>query len=270
MEVEKNVPIIQKEASPPRNLVSEETHREMRDHAEETQADKVILLAPEFIVPLSDATVQEGKEFNFECRLIGQPTPEIVWYKDGISILNNPDYVTTYTNGICTLKIEETFAEDSAKYTCRAFNIRGSVETSATLTVTGSTCYYFIYCLFYFVCNNNLKFLILETVTEEQPSAPVFVKELQPSSAREGSSHRLECTVEGNPLPTVQWYKNDINIDNSPDYVITFNNGEAILKFDEIFLEDKALYTCKAMNRWGQLSTTASLDVERKNYHFVI
>ncbi|CAL1681894.1 unnamed protein product [Lasius platythorax] len=237
MEVEKNVPIIQKEASPPRNLVSEETHREMRDHAEETQADKVILLAPEFIVPLSDATVQEGKEFNFECRLIGQPTPEIVWYKDGISILNNPDYVTTYTNGICTLKIEETFAEDSAKYTCRAFNIRGSVETSATLTVT-------------------------ETVTEEQPSAPVFVKELQPSSAREGSSHRLECTVEGNPLPTVQWYKNDINIDNSPDYVITFNNGEAILKFDEIFLEDKALYTCKAMNRWGQLSTTASLDVE--------
>ncbi|XP_072764140.1 uncharacterized protein [Anoplolepis gracilipes] len=236
MEVEKNV--IQKETSPLRNLASEETHPiELRDYVDDAQADKVVSLAPEFIVPLGDATIQEGKEFSFECRLIGQPTPEIVWYKDGISILNNPDYVTTYTDGICTLKIEETFAEDSAKYTCRAFNIAGSVETSATLTVT-------------------------EIITEEQPSAPVFVKELLPSSAREGSSHRLECTVEGNPLPTVQWYKNDTNIDNSPDYVITFNNGEAVLKFEEIFLEDKALYTCKATNRWGQSSTTASLDVE--------
>lgn len=90
------------------------------------------------------------------------------------------------------------------------------------------------------------------------------MRELQPSSAREGSSHSLECTVEGNPLPTVQWYKNDVNIDNSPDYAITFNNGEAVLRFDEVFLEDKALYTCKATNRLGQSSTTASLDVQRK------
>lgn len=62
----------------------------------------------------------------------------------------------------------------------------------------------------------------------------------------------------------MQWYKNDVNIDNSPDYAITFNNGEAVLKFDEIFLEDKALYTCKATNRLGQSSTIASLDVQRK------
>lgn len=126
--------------------MSEEIHHEKIDHAEVAQAEEVVSLAPEFTVPLSDTTVQEGKEFSFECRLIGQPTPEIVWYKDGISILNNPDYVTTYTDGICILKIEETFAEDSAKYTCRAFNIRGSVETSGTLTVTGLICYYFIHC----------------------------------------------------------------------------------------------------------------------------
>lgn len=95
-------------------------------------------VAPEFTVPLSDAIVQEGKEFSFECRLIGRPTPEIVWYKDGISILNNPDYRTTHVDGVCALKIDETFAEDSAKYTCRAFNILGSAETSAALAVKGN------------------------------------------------------------------------------------------------------------------------------------
>jgi len=110
-----------------------------------------------------------------------------------------------------------------------------------------------------------LKIFNAEIITKEQSNAPVFVKELQPSFAREGHSHKLECIVKGNPLPTVQWYKNDINIDNSPDYIITFNNGEAVLKFDEVFLEDKALYTCKATNQWGQLSTTAFLDVKRKS-----
>ncbi|XP_018397085.1 PREDICTED: muscle M-line assembly protein unc-89-like, partial [Cyphomyrmex costatus] len=99
-------------------------------------------------------------------------------------------------------------------------------------------------------------------VTEEQPNIPVFVKELQPSFAIEGCSHKLECTVKGNPLPTVQWYKNDTNFDNSPDYIITFNNGKAVLKFDEVVLEDKASYTCKATNQWGQSSTTAFLDVK--------
>ncbi|XP_018360288.1 PREDICTED: titin isoform X3 [Trachymyrmex cornetzi] len=237
MEIEKEVPVIQKETSPSRKLVSEEICDKLHEYAKETQINKIVSLAPEFIVPLNDATVQEGKEFSFECYLIGQSIPEIVWYKDGISILNNPDYLTTYINGVCTLKIEETFTEDSAKYTCRAFNIHGSVETSATLTVK-------------------------EIITEEQPNVPIFVKELQPSFAMEGCSYKLECTVKGNPLPTVQWYKNDTNIDNSPDYIITFNNGEAVLKFDEIFLEDKASYTCKAANQWGQSSTTAHLDVK--------
>lgn len=74
----------------------------------------------------------------------------------------------------------------------------------------------------------------------------------------------MECIVEGNPLPTVQWFKNDVNIDNSPDYAITYNNGEAVLKFEEVFLEDKAAYTCKAANQLGQASTSAFLDVERK------
>lgn len=85
----------------------------------------------------------------------------------------------------------------------------------------------------------------------------------------EGSSHKMDCVVEGNPLPTVQWYKNDTNIDNSPDYVITYNNGEAVLKFDEVFLEDKATYTCKASNRLGHASTSASLDVQSENLIYV-
>jgi len=55
-----------------------------------------------------------------------------------MSIENNPDYVTSQENGVCTLTIEETFTEDSAKFTCRAINSAGKAETSATLSVNGN------------------------------------------------------------------------------------------------------------------------------------
>lgn len=131
-EIEKRVP--SREPSPQKKIITEETREKS---VERMHKESVPPLAPEFTIPLHDATVQEGEKFTFQCNLIGQPTPEVIWYKDGISILNNPDYLTTYIHGICTLTIEETFAEDSAKYTCKAFNIAGSAETSATLTVKG-------------------------------------------------------------------------------------------------------------------------------------
>lgn len=194
---------------------------------------------PVFVTPLSDAEIQEGSKFTFVCQVAGTPLPVVTWYKDGISIQNNPDYQTTFEQGLCSLTIEETFAEDSARYTCRAINAVGSAETHAALSVK-------------------------ETEPEEQLLPPSFVKLLQPAVTKEGSVFQFECKVEGNPLPTVQWFKNNECIDNSPDYIITYNNGEAVLKFEKISLEDKAEYTCKAHNELGTAQSTASLSVTRK------
>lgn len=101
--------------------------------------DKFLLIseAPRFTVKLDNAIIQEGEQFTFKCHVIGYPEPEVVWLKDGMSIINNPDYLTDYNQGICTLTIEETFTEDSAKFTCKASNDAGSTETEAVLTVKG-------------------------------------------------------------------------------------------------------------------------------------
>lgn len=197
------------------------------------------LEAPVFTSPLTYAVIQEGYKFTFICRVVGTPLPVVTWFKDGISIQNNPDYQTTFDQGLCSLTIEETFAEDSAKYTCKAINAAGSAETNASLSVK-------------------------ETEQEEQLIPPTFTKLLQPANAKEGVAFQFECKVQGNPLPTVQWFKNSECIDNSPDYVITYNNGEAILKFEQIYLTDKAEYTCKASNEAGTAQSTSSLSVIRK------
>lgn len=45
--------------------------------------------------------------------------------------------MTNQDGDLCSLTIEETFTEDSARFTCRASNPAGSSETSATLNVIG-------------------------------------------------------------------------------------------------------------------------------------
>ncbi|KAH8272384.1 hypothetical protein KR018_001100 [Drosophila ironensis] len=197
--------------------------------------------SPLFIRPLKDAVTREGDQFVFECEVTGTPEPTIEWFKDGISISiqSNSDYKTTFEKGICRLLIEETFAADSARFSCRACNLVGTCDTSATLSVRENA-------------GEALQQLV----------PPRIVRFLESGKATEGSSFQFACVVTGLPLPTVQWFKNDKCIDDSPDYVISYNNGEATLRFEEVFLEDDAVYTCSASNPAGIEHCSASLIVE--------
>ncbi|CAL4066271.1 unnamed protein product, partial [Meganyctiphanes norvegica] len=193
-------------------------------------------MAPVFVNPLVGATVTEGIKFTFECKVVGFPMPNIEWLKDGMNMSTNPDYKTSMEEGLCKLTIEETFTEDSAKFTCRAGNAAGNAETSANL-------------------------IVKEAEPVEVLSPPVFMKRLVDSTALEGASYQLEATVQGNPLPVVSWAKNGTCVDESPDYVITYNNGDCVLRFEEVFLEDQAEYVCKATNDLGDDTTKATLKV---------
>ena len=65
------------------------------------------------------------------------PAPKVNWQKDGVSCDNNPDYVISLQQGLCTLTIEETMVEDSGTFTCRAWNSAGVTQSCCRLTVRG-------------------------------------------------------------------------------------------------------------------------------------
>lgn len=107
--------------------------------------------------------------------------------------------------------------------------------------------------------------LIIECAPEHQISPSVFTKLLTDLLVKEGEACSLCCKAEGNPLPTVQWYKDDICIDNSPQYQITYNNGEALLKIEHTNSSTHSgKYTCVATNRLGSDSTTSKLLINGK------
>lgn len=107
--------------------------------------------------------------------------------------------------------------------------------------------------------------LTIECEPEHQISPSVFTELLSDSVAKQGEPCSLLCRAAGNPLPTVQWYKDDVCIDNSAEYQITYNNGEALLTIERADTSHGGKYACVATNRLGSDRTTSKLSVEGKS-----
>ncbi|KAL7299328.1 hypothetical protein TKK_0007906 [Trichogramma kaykai] len=218
---------------------NEETSIIQKNKGKET-SEIQITVKPEFIKLLKDANIYEGDQFKFECHVIGQPRPKVSWFKDEIEIMQNPDYSIYHNDdGFCSLIIQETFAEDSGIFSCSATNSAGSTEIKAKLEVK-------------------------ESSTKYPFSPPVFITKFNDEPAVEGSRYELRCKVKGNPMPTVQWFKNDNQISTESEYVSTYkNNGEAILEFKKVRENDQDLYSCVASNRIGKATLSTKLKIYR-------
>ena len=70
---------------------------------------------------------------------------------------------------------------------------------------------------------------------------------------------------DGDPMPTVQWYREDFPITSSPDFLIHTFGDKSILTIREVFLEDSGVFAVVAENRGGRAKCSANLVVaERK------
>ena len=95
-----------------------------------------LLMAPVFELPLADVTAFDGAGAILECRVTGNPAPEVMWFVNGVEIRSMPPEVTvSYHAGLCRLVIVDVMPDDEGEYTVRAINEAGSCITSAYLTV---------------------------------------------------------------------------------------------------------------------------------------
>uniref|UniRef100_A0A8B9I9W4 Palladin n=1 Tax=Anser brachyrhynchus TaxID=132585 RepID=A0A8B9I9W4_9AVES len=100
-------------------------------------------------------------------------------------------------------------------------------------------------------------------------SAPIFTKELQNSTASEGQVVVLECRVRGPPPIHVKWFRQGIEIQDSPDFRILQKKPRSATEPEEIctlviaetFPEDSGLFTCTATNEHGSVTSSAQLTV---------
>ncbi|XP_035660910.1 myosin light chain kinase, smooth muscle-like [Branchiostoma floridae] len=195
---------------------------------------------PSFLLKFSDTEVLEGDPIRLECRITGEPTPQVTWYRDGKEVGDRQgvDPRTTYSNKVARLYIERAHLEDEADYTCKAANCAGEARCTAEVLV-----------------NERLQLA---------PSGelPVFTLQLQDISAQDGDNVTFCCKVSGTPAPKVSWLYEGKPIKASEDFQVTSRGEDQSLHIPEIFPEDAGMYGCVAQNSAGTVTTSAKLKVK--------
>ncbi|NXK03379.1 PALLD protein, partial [Herpetotheres cachinnans] len=259
---------------------------------------------PQFTQKLRSQEVAEGNRVLLECRVAGNPVPDVRWFCEGKELQNSPDIqIHSGSGGLHSLIIAEAFEDDTGRYTCLASNCIGSDSTSAEIFIEGASS-----------TDSESESLIFKSKSGDMPqaqkkttsvsltigsstpksgvttaviqpisvpsqqvqsptsylhrldgpkpiySAPIFTKaivivifqELQNSTASEGQVVVLECRVRGPPPIHVKWFRQGVEIQDSPDFRILQK---------KTFPEDSGLFTCTATNEHGSVTSSAQLTV---------
>ncbi|XP_037992113.1 palladin isoform X6 [Motacilla alba alba] len=271
------------------------------------------LSPPLFTQKLRSQEVAEGNKVLLECRVAGNPVPDVRWFCEGKELQNSPDIqIHSESGGLHSLIIVEAFEDDTGRYTCLASNSFGSDSTSAEIFIEGASS-----------TDSESESLIFQLKSGAMPqaqkkttsvsltigsstpksgvttaviqpismpsqqvqsptsylhhldgpkpiySAPIFTKELQNATASEGQVVVLECRVRGPPPIHVKWFRQGIEIQDSPDFRILQKKPRSATEPEEIctlviaetFPEDSGIFTCTATNEHGSVTSSAQLTV---------
>ncbi|TGZ48419.1 hypothetical protein DBV15_02782 [Temnothorax longispinosus] len=172
----------------------------------------------------SDVTVKEGETVVLSTQIVGNPSPKIIWYKDGKPIKGLQLKQDGHVN---TLNLIQPQLADSGEYSVTAINDMGKAETRATLTV--------------------------EKVPSGAPEPPLFTKRFQEIIVPEKSTFKLVAKVTGNPVPEVTWLRNNKPLDKSANIIESYDGENIELEIknanSESGLSDAGTYKCTVKNQ---------------------
>ncbi|KAM4688626.1 obscurin [Discoglossus pictus] len=194
---------------------------------------------PRFLTRPKAFMMSVGKDATLSCQIIGNPTPIVTWEKEKLPIQSEGRFKMVEDGNLYRLTIYDLTFEDSGQYICRAINNIGEAFAAVTIKVGQES-----------------------TVAE---CSPYFI--LKPTATRVnlGEDATLQCRVQGNPTPTVNWEKDGRQIGTSFDsnrIKIESGGESSALKIQCIRFSDSGTYICRAENTLGQATASASLMID--------
>ena len=188
---------------------------------------------PRFIIPLSDQTITLGSIIDLECKVTGQPMPHVKWSKDGGPIWEDARYEWDIdeAKGVYHLRIKNSTVADEGTYRCVATNDSGSATTKAFIRIDDGAG---------------------AAPLGGKTAPPRFAIKLGDARATEGQPLKLECKVEGFPLPSLTWHKDGAQILPSDRIQISLGpDGIARLVIPQCRMDDEGIYRVIATNPSG-------------------
>uniref|UniRef100_A0A0N5ALN5 Immunoglobulin I-set domain protein n=1 Tax=Syphacia muris TaxID=451379 RepID=A0A0N5ALN5_9BILA len=254
------------------SIISDVQHAESWRRIQEIEAPKQgpaaapapVYGKPVFTQPLqSIADVLEGSVAVLEARLIpvNDPNLQIQWFCDDAPLQQSNWMTLNNDFGYITLRIAPVFTHHAGVYVCKAVNEQGTAITSASLTILDTQ-----------HPESLMKIQELESlnkypkmeIAEEEFGKPVWTKSFDNiENLPEDGIILLNGMVEpsSDPHLKIEWYHNGAPLRNSNRYRQENDFGNVSLTIVHVVPEDSGVYTCKAINRSGDASTSATVKI---------
>ncbi|CAH1393217.1 unnamed protein product [Nezara viridula] len=196
-----------------------------------------------FSKTIEGVNVEPGGSAAFECEIDAK---SVHWLKDNRPISDRlSDRLTQMSVGnLHRLEILNVIESDAGVYTAHANTLSGQNST----------------------CTANL---VVQKLTEEERrarNAPVFLVKLNDTELLENTYLRFMVKVKGEPMPTVQFYKNNelITYENERIAIMSQNaknTGYYELVIPEVKYSDAGIYKCVATNKFGDATCQGMVSV---------
>jgi len=187
---------------------------------------------PKITEPTLDTTTVLGTQGIMQARAIGEPKPDIIWYKGTEAISEgNQRYKISYTGDRATLIVKDAVFKDEGYYTCEAVNALGRDECSCNLSIT------------------------------EKPQIKYDSKYDNGIEGRAKYNTKINTIVTGRPKPNVTWFKDGQPLkhgENDRFFYESVDNQQN-LTINKAQRKDSGKYQIDAENCVGK--TNAQFDV---------
>ncbi|CAF0743307.1 unnamed protein product [Adineta steineri] len=205
--------------------------------------------APTFVEPLRSQDASIDSTVIFECILYGEPTPHVIWERDGVELCEGDSLSdSTSKHQLYRLTLRHVQLSDAGEYACRARNITGEATSVADLCIYS---------------NQQQHDIIMSMEYEPRLTEPLKASYI----IREGQPVKLSCRFDANPRGDVQWLKDGIPIDFdelgiSRDFTVVKEYDYTALLIKEAFPEDEGSYAVVIRNFLGEARSFTQLTVE--------
>ncbi|XP_053441958.1 palladin isoform X3 [Nycticebus coucang] len=233
-------------------------------------------VAPIFEMKLKHYKIFEGMPVTFTCRVSGNPTPNVYWFKDGKQVSPKSSHyaIQRDPDGTCSLHTMASTLDDDGNYTIMAANPQGRTSCTGRLMVQA--------------VNQRgrsprapsghpharrPRSRSRDSGDENEPiqerfCRPHFLQAPGDLTIQEGKLCRMDCKVSGLPNPDLSWQLNGRPIrPDSTHKMLVRENGVHSLIIEPVTAQDAGIYTCIATNRAGQNSFSLELVVAAKEVH---
>lgn len=206
---------------------------------------------------------------QFECKVEGQPRPQITWFRQTAIIKQSQDFQMYYDeDNVATLIIREVFPEDSGTFTCVAKNTAGFASSTTELTVETPLSDH----------GSDATALSRKSLSRESSLAdilegipPTFSKKPRAQYVDEHSNVILECRLVAVPEPEIVWLFNGevIPPEQQNTRVVTESDMHmycTLVHITKVRKDQEGTYEVVATNREGESKLPIVLKVRTKDH----